>query len=216
MPTLPEFITFTGVDERTSPDRMLALSARYPIEWAILFSPDRQGQADQPRYPSLAFIEELVDEVQELRLAAHLCGEAARQVMDEGVSQHDELLAAHFQRVQVNAREPRVDAITRWARRAAVTPIVQCRGDFPSDERVLYLFDASGGRGIQPAGWPAALPGLCGFAGGISPDNAAQVVQAVGQSAGRYWIDMESGVRGEGDRLDLDRCAAVCQAVFGR
>jgi phosphoribosylanthranilate isomerase len=51
-----------------------------------------------------------------------------------------------------------------------------------------------------------------GYAGGINPDNAAEVVSRI--QADRYWIDMETGVR-TGDWLDLDKCEAVCRAVYG-
>jgi hypothetical protein len=34
------------------------------------------------------------------------------------------------------------------------------------------------------------------------------------QTTGRYWIDMESGVRTD-DRFDIEKCRAVCEAVFG-
>ena len=39
----PEFITFTGIDDRT--DLVLAdfLANRYPIEWGILFSQTNKG-----------------------------------------------------------------------------------------------------------------------------------------------------------------------------
>jgi hypothetical protein len=30
-----------------------------------------------------------------------------------------------------------------------------------------------------------------------------------------YWIDMESGVRDDDNRFSLDKCQAVCEAVYG-
>ena len=45
----PAFITFTGADELTDVDEMVALARQYPIEWGVLFSPKLTG-AD-PRYP---------------------------------------------------------------------------------------------------------------------------------------------------------------------
>lgn len=214
---LPEIITFTGVDEYTDPAQMQTLARRYPgrIEWGILFSPGRQGSDEHPRYPRLRFIEELVTELDDVRLAAHLCGEDARCILDTGESPHEELLGAYFERAQINAGEPDVAMVARWARRAAVHPVVQCRGDFPRDDRVQFLFDASGGRGVRPGSWPAGRDVLCGYAGGINPANAAESVAQIGRVAGRYWIDMESGVRDERDRFSLRMCQAVCEAVYG-
>lgn len=51
----PLFITFTGVDEHTDLRGMIALSAQYPIEWGVLFSPKRQGC--ETRYPPFHHIE---------------------------------------------------------------------------------------------------------------------------------------------------------------
>jgi len=212
---LPLFITFTGVDEFTDPTEMMALSSHFPIEWAFLFSPERQGKAEHPRYPRLDFVEDLVgSRLRHNRLAAHLCGAAARSVMQEGKTGYDALLNAHFMRVQVNTAEPQVEAIAKWARGLSVFPIVQCRGPFPRDPRVHYLFDTSGGRGVAPQSWPGGLDTDCGYAGGINPGNAAEVVATIGNSASTYWIDMESGVRDENDRFSLKRCRAVCEAVY--
>ncbi|MBR0879526.1 hypothetical protein [Bradyrhizobium liaoningense] len=55
---------------------------------------------------------------------------------------------------------------------------------------------------------------LVGYAGGISPENIHGVMSVLEQTTGRYWIDMESGVRTD-DRFDIEKCRAVCEAVFG-
>lgn len=57
----PEFITFTGVDINSNLDRMVMLSSRYPIEWGVLFSPDRQGKPAHRRYPPHSFVELILD-----------------------------------------------------------------------------------------------------------------------------------------------------------
>jgi phosphoribosylanthranilate isomerase len=84
---------------------------------------------------------------------------------------------------------------------------------FPEDDSIDYLFDTSGGRGEIPL----AVPGhnkarLVGFAGGITPENVLRWIGSV--NAQNYWIDMESGVRTD-DWLDLDKCEAVCRAIWG-
>ncbi len=45
----PEFITLTGLDDRTDLDAAIALSEKYPIEWGVLFSPSQQGKPNSPR-----------------------------------------------------------------------------------------------------------------------------------------------------------------------
>ena len=54
---LPEFVTFTGVDNRTDTNRLIALSHKYPIEWGILFSAANQGENN--RYPDIYFMTNL-------------------------------------------------------------------------------------------------------------------------------------------------------------
>jgi phosphoribosylanthranilate isomerase len=92
--------------------------------------------------------------------------------------------------------------------------IAQCRAAFPDDTSVDWLFDASSGRGIAPAAWPAHPGRRVGYAGGIKPDNVLDVIRAGVGAAGPYWIDMESGVRTD-DRFDLTKCRQVCEAVYG-
>lgn len=211
MTALPEFITFTGVDDDTDPAAMVALSDEYPIEWGILFSPKRQGAG---RYPRLATVEWLVSEVL-LTYSAHLCGGDAREVIESGASHHD--LSGYFGRAQINTADPKVQPslIGLWAREAGLRAILQCRGPFPDVHAVDVLYDASGGRGILPTSWPSGLDRLCGYAGGLSPDNVAAAVSVIGSRATRYWIDMESGVRDDRDRFDIGKCRAVCEAVYG-
>jgi hypothetical protein len=211
----PEFITFTGVDDDTDPAGLVLLADDYPVEFGLLFSPKRQGI--EPRYPKLTTIEWLVEELP-LRWAAHLCGADARNVVEEGFSQHDALLTL-FHRAQINTSDPNVrpSQIADWAARRNLRAILQCRDGFPRWTAVDALFDASGGRGIAPKGWPlAAWTTFCGYAGGLNPENVADAVANIGaQDHLRYWIDMESGVRDERDRFSLEKCRAVCEAVYG-
>lgn len=209
----PEFITFTGVDEFTDIADMVELSRAYPIEWGVLFSPKRQGSG---RYPPMFTIKRVAAEL-EIRLSAHLCGADAREVIEHGESRHDTLLAHAFDRAQINTADPHLQPsmIAQWGRRRELRAILQCRGPFPDVDVVDVLFDASGGRGISPSDWPKGLPGLCGYAGGLNPDNVAAAVDTISQRAERYWIDMETGVRDEQDRFDLGKCRAVCEAVYG-
>lgn len=212
----PEFITFTGVDDATDPCGLVELSTDYPIEWAVLFSPKRQ--AVEPRYPRLETIGWLVSELPTLRWSAHLCGADAHSVIYDAHSEHGDVLQ-HCQRAQINTEDPNIwpSEIGSWAARHNLRAILQCRGDFPRVASVDVLFDASGGRGISPKAWPGAnRTTLCGYAGGLRPENVADAVATIGMQGIRYWIDMETGVRDERDRFSLDKCREVCEAVFGK
>lgn len=211
----PEFITFTGVDAWTDPAGLAQLGSEYPIEWGILFSTQRQGV--DPRYPAREVIQRLVQELP-LRWAAHLCGADARAVLEAGASPHDDLLAAHFQRCQINTADPGAQPalVAQWAQEVNVRAILQCRSSFPRVSATDMLFDASGGRGIVPTDWPTAVrTTFCGYAGGLSPENVAQALAVIGTRADKFWLDMESGVRDENDRFSLGKCRAVCEAVYG-
>lgn len=208
----PEFITFTGVDDDTDPAGLVQLANDYPVEFGLLFSPKRQGL--EPRYPKLSTIAWLVQELP-LRYAAHLCGGDARAWLDEDRCEHD---LRGFQRVQINTANPNIQPslIGNQAAKRNLRAILQCRGDFPHVASVDVLFDASGGRGIEAKAWPAAArTTFCGYAGGLKPENVAEAVRIIGQQGVRYWIDMESGVRDERDRFSLEKCRAVCAAVYG-
>ncbi len=122
-----------------------------------------------------------------------------------------------YRRVQVNHMAPHYLRIGAF-QDACDTPCIGqfTVGPFPSTEAIQWLYDPSGGFGREPAAWPRHPGGdrLVGYAGGIGPDNAARVVEAIGAD-GPYWIDMESRVRTEDDWLALEKCRQVCVAVFG-
>jgi hypothetical protein len=210
----PRFVTFTGVDEHTPIEGMAALSKRYPIEWGVLFSPSRQGSG---RYPPLNFVGRLIHSGHLMRLSAHLCGGHSRDVIQRGASDVDGFVADGFERAQINSADTSIDAhrVLAWADQVEVMPILQCRGDgFPVATNVRWLFDESGGRGIAPTRWPQGhATATCGYAGGITPENVKDAVAAM--PAVDFWIDMESGVRDEADRFSLERCLAVCEALYG-
>ncbi|MCW2195117.1 hypothetical protein AB7M45_007888 [Bradyrhizobium elkanii] len=210
----PEFISFTGADEWTSVEEMHKLSGKYPIYWGLLFSPKRQGT--DPRYPTGDALSRLM--WSNLRLSAHLCGDYSRRIMaGESIVDTIPVDLGYFTTIQVNHTEPVPAKIIQfrngWGNMRA---IAQTRADtFPTDTSVDWLFDRSGGASIAPTAWPAHPGGdqLVGYAGGISPDNVREVMSVLEQMKGRYWIDMESGVRTD-DRFDLEKCRAVCEAVF--
>lgn len=209
----PAYITFTGVDRADLLPGMLALAARYPIEWGVLLDAAQEGA---PLFPIAAV--RRVFQGAALRLSAHICGGAARVIVEGG---DPGLELAGFSRVQINhARAGSSDSEIRnsaqFGARHGVRAALQCQGAFPADQRVDWLYDVSFGTGVRPTSWPAAAAGLpfCGYSGGLGPDTVRDTLRKFPLTAGAaYWIDMESGVRTDG-RFDLAKCEAVCRIVF--
>jgi len=208
---MPKFVTFTGLDARTDFIRARQIADRWPVEFAVLYSRSRQGR--EPRYPA----DSSPILWSGLRLSAHMCGEWSRQILS-GVRSVNGGAGdlGYFTRIQVNTAHPDAGTIRAYAKGWGLRGIAQTRDAFPSDTQIDWLFDKSGGQGVTPDTWPAH-PGngrLVGYAGGIGPENVLEVVRAI-NTAEPYWLDMESGVRTD-DWLDLDKCQAVCEAVFGQ
>lgn len=208
-------VGIAGADDTVPHSALVDLSRRFPfVEWGILISPK---QAGQPRYPTMAWCGGLFERP-ELRLAAHICGQRTRDFLATGVS----FLHPMFSRVQVNGWRRPAEPDAFRAMRGELRLILQCRSEdtlqqVANDAAELgnadVLFDPSGGRGIESFRYPPTPSGChLGFAGGIGPDNVLDVVGEIAMGAGvrpDFWIDMESGVRDEGDRFDLERVEAV-------
>ena len=209
----PLWVTFTGLDGYTSLDRVMELSARFPTEWAVLMSPSRTGM--ETRYPSGPLVKSITAGLfGKIAMAAHLCGGHSRDVMSDDPSLDLPVEAGRFGRIQVNHRDPDVESCGYAFKYWPVSVICQTRDEFPVDRRVQWLYDVSGGRGIHPDTWPVNRDPtrVVGYAGGITPDN---VLATLDKLRGNFWIDIESGVRTD-DRLDLDKCADILTAVYGR
>jgi phosphoribosylanthranilate isomerase len=208
----PDFITFTGADDGTRTEELLAFADRHPkTEFGILLSASRAGSS---RYPTLSWIRNVP---RSLHLAAHVCGSWAAALAERGEQAEVEALIGGFRRVQINVgRVPQdLGPLASFASRLGVEVILQSRDGnaFPADNRISWLFDASGGAGIVPTSWPRHHEKrLVGYAGGLGPSNAAQVVAGL-DATGPYWIDMESRVRNTDDAFDLSLCDQVSRAV---
>ena len=214
-----EFVTFTGPDDLVDVDRMVAISVRAPVEWGILFSRRRQGTG---RYPSLGLLPKLASPA--LRLAAHVCGSYAEEIVATGACLEFETILANsgvrFARFQINTASPLDTRLLASfaARVSGGRAIAQCRDAFPDDPSVDWLHDVSAGEGIVPAARPVPASGIFGgYAGGLGPDNAATQIAAIRERhppGKRFWIDMETKVRTD-DVFDLDKVEAVLDAVYG-
>jgi phosphoribosylanthranilate isomerase len=223
------YCTLTGIDESVSLDVLRELSDEFPfVEFGVLYS---RSQAGTGRYPSLAWIEHLADNAEELglpRLALHICGSA----VDEFITQGDIVaLASKFGRIQLNFRsskyEPKAiaSAIKRVAPECRV--ITQVNDANAKLAELLrwencynheLLFDKSGGRGVSPQEWPVIdhfTGNRCGYAGGLGPDNLATELPRIAQAANDWpvWVDMEGKLRDESDRFDGERARTCLELV---
>lgn len=211
----PEFITFTGLDANTDLARLASLSGRYPIEWGVLFSRNRQGLDN--RYPSHEVIDRILDFKQRggLHLSAHLCGKYAQDIM-LGTFQYSDLPLGGFDRIQVNHVAPNAATLRKMAIHGQPV-IAQWRDpdSFPSEyQGIDWLYDPSGGRGMAPSKWPDNVGDcLVGYAGGINAENIRAVNDIVKEKSKRYWLDMESGIRVD-DVLNLDLVEKICASIF--
>jgi hypothetical protein len=215
-------VSLTGADDTVNPEKLKALSDRYPlVEWAILSSEKRQGEL---RYPSEDWVERFHQACPLARKAIHLCGKDVDAFLAMDTRIHKKI--AKFDRVQLNFNQRRhpkdLETLVQVANKVTPRIILQynsANASLWSELRdkiinMAVLFDASGGGGHSPkAGWPEMLPGtICGFAGGLGPDNIVSEFEVISRMAvGRgFWIDMESKLRSPvDDSFDLQACETV-------
>ena len=216
--------TLTGVGRENTLMDLLALSATYPFaEWGVLYSTKRAGEG---RYPDADWIRELTEFARAthaevpMNLALHICGSAVGDYL-KGVGEASEL-ARDFGRVQLNFEAGRWDsrdvaeAMLRNGHQKVITQHNEKNADLWTEVGLIpnhqVLFDASGGNGKSPDAWPEPLSmHICGYAGGLGPDNIDEQLDEVLQAAGGrdFWIDMESSLRDENDKFSLGRAALV-------
>lgn len=210
-------VTITGADDGVDPRHLADLSREFPfVEWGILFSQKREGQA---RYPD----EDWRIEMGQLRkrcpiaLAFHLCGQASRDTLSGSRRWVGMMVGQGPFRVQLNGYTPIAPALESL--RPDIEWVLQVRSEQDLEHAshdanrldASVLFDPSGGKGFEPFSWPRAPLGLrLGYAGGINPDNVLDVLSAIGPVPHDFWIDMESGVR-TNDRFDVGKARSVLE-----
>lgn len=228
----PTLVTLTGASDDTNIDSLLEMSEKFPfVEWAILYSHDRSGK--DPRYPSLEWIHKFLDRVAtkpETNIAFHLCGSAVTDFILRYPRAELFFLAheAAYQntRIQLNFALNKSKFMIHQLQEAIdseLIPIITQHNeankellDYPFSDNHQILFDASGGQGIEVTKWPTAIPEkVCGYAGGIGPDNIGPVSFEIDHVAPPvYWIDMETKIRTD-NKLDLELCLFVLRVCEG-
>lgn len=234
--TTLRFCTLTGVDAQTDLLRIAEMGKLFPFsEWGVLFNPAEVGK--DPRYTDLDSVWSTGKFLQKLGVncAVHLCGRAVRQFVQGDLLTRT--LTQPFGRVQLNllAKRFTVDELSALADRVqrenpGQRLILQmnranaalCQ-ELAGKEPFEFLFDSSGGRGLERTDWPSlALPdanGLkgaaCGFAGGLGPDNISdQFARIQAAAAGRpFWVDMEGKLRNADNAFDLDKAEVVLRHI---
>lgn len=227
-------VTITGADDSIKPSSLAVLSARYPfVEWGILESATQTGH---PRFPTLAWLEELWRVRQDnprMQLSLHLCGRWLRGLLQGAKPPMRPQLLDMFQRVQLNfhAENQTIgkgfeEALAALGAEEIIFQIdgnmgqeiiAHVEGNGPQSFRCVPLFDLSHGAGTVPNDWPKPFDAdtYHGYAGGLGPDNLQHQIPLIAKAAGdaRFWIDMETKVRSAADRnFDLakvERCLQI-------
>jgi hypothetical protein len=221
-----KIVTITGADDSIRPEALIELTVRFPfVEWAILFSRSSQGQN---RFPSLEWVKQLVHlkatVAPQMKLSAHLCGAYVRELLNGEIDFINEIgeVWPAFERVQINTHgQPHIyrgpvmiEALNIWPDKEFIfqydevnkTPLMLAH---QAGVNCSALFDLSHGAGVLPSSWPLPMAGIkCGYAGGIGPENIAdQLYKIMPLVEGLdSWVDMETKVRSENDRLfDLNK-----------
>lgn len=214
----PIACTLTGIDEWVNLNELWEISGRHPnVEWGVLLSTSRAGKG---RYPRLAWIAELAQEIRRrpgARFALHVCGGAVDRVLAADAALSD--LLPSFNRVQLNLCKAQDTALRLRCLLEAMSQRVFITQENAANAGLWaeagahrnhqLLFDASGGRGETPIVWPVAPDGpgapAFGYAGGLGPENLLQQLPEILKAAGgrAVWLDMESRLRDEADRFHL-------------
>lgn len=173
-------------------------------------------------------------------VSAHLCGGYARDAADGRIA--DRLWPAlvrlsRARRIQINGPPPTACARGLAAIQfhgafpgtAVPTVVLQAKTSSEWSDAmhaarlagpalVHALYDPSGGRGVHLGDVPpTAPPGIvAGYAGGLSAGTVPAVVArlaAGNPTLDNRWLCMESSLRDDRDRFDVDRAHAVLQAA---
>ena len=230
-----ERVTITGADDQIEPSDLMDLSNKYPfVEWGLLLSVNQQGK---PRYPSKPWLFSLIDYWADYDcstpLSGHLCGSLCRQIGAGEWRAKDEYpeLLQWFDRFQLNFAtyadslnpETVLRVLTRPPKCWSGVQFIFQLHDFhhplflaaqAAHLNVIPMHDLSGGIGALTEKWPTAISTLCGYAGGLTPDNLEAQLDAIAKvSENRtIWIDVETGVRTD-NQFDLQKVSRFLKIV---
>lgn len=225
-------ITFSGIDEEVEIQNLISLSEAFKetisIEWGVLLSP-KNGR---PRYPSLEWIEKLAKPIakNKINAAGHLCGKFAKTFI-QGSSNELPLDLDMFDRIQINLgpyiEESNEELIYNSIRNQNYNCfILQVGNNYDKTIEIAkylkkrlckieLLYDCSGGNGIEQSSWPQSHQDfVCGFAGGLSPENISEKLNVINHITNNkpFWIDMESGIRTD-NSFNLEKVINILETI---
>ncbi len=215
-------VTVTGADDSVSVKDMLPIQQEFPfIEWGILLSKSQEGGR---RFPSLKWIDKLSEHKGELNLSGHLCGRWVRDICNgvDSLFVDRPVFRGLFARYQLNFhsyvhqikdRDAFLSAVRNLGAEQVIFQLDDVNNDLLSEAQrmnvnAVPLFDTSGGAGRLPTEWPEALSVYSGYAGGLSPENLTEQMEAIAKKCGDdpIWIDAETRLRSSHDRVfDLEK-----------
>jgi hypothetical protein len=223
-------VTFAGVDETADLEKLKEIGSHYfTVEWGLWLAVEHQGRV--AGFPSVEWICKLAPG---LNLAAQLRGKSATDFLRGNDA---ELMAYYgeawslFRRIQINSTD-RIDQVdlSGLARLIEKNPekemILRVR------DRNLEVADALVTAGIscstlfdeselqEPAQkkWPKGIKRFsgCGYAGGLGPDNIYKQLSPIlnaAQSAERWWVEIDSGLRTKQHDQDVFSLANCKRAI---
>jgi len=233
-------VTITGADDSIQPVELFVLKQKYPfVEWALLLSSKSQGFPRFPsggwlhdlnsiiKYPPSRIPPPLSTK---LELSGHFCGKLVSNFVRGKLPDESEMepwIFDMFQRIQINfhgiPQTPTPEFyqdLPTQLKNSGKQYIFQADG---VNETLFWgmlrrnvdavpLFDLSHGGGVLPEDWPKPFPNvMCGYAGGLGPNNLQQQLEKISALVGDHpiWIDMETNVRSDNDlQFDLEKVEA--------
>jgi phosphoribosylanthranilate isomerase len=217
-------VTITGADDKTDRAELYAMWLLYPfVEWGVLFSKSKEGS---PRYPTQTKISEVASF--DMPLSAHFCGWYSRSIMEEQNLRIIDNLPPNFKRIQLNYNfqkennwrlKPIIDYAAHHPERSIIFQANQSNGAAiqliratMNSDNIHFLYDSSGGRGVELSNILPPFETYTGYSGGLHPGNVEAVVQKIlnHKLKRNVWIDLESGVRTE-NNFDPGKANEVLQ-----
>ena len=238
-------VTVTGVDDSVAPEALLSLSMTYPfVEWGILVGTGVEQRFPSAAWiekvadlavSDWARIQASPTPKAEFNLSLHCCGTILTALASGfGDSMFEMVPREHlgvFGRIQLNWRgiyqgDIGNHLLESFEKLAPWCPEITFQFDgvnhhlpsaFLRRFNVSALLDASNGSGIAPKVWPHPTGALlCGWAGGLNPDNVSEEIKRIEKIAypsRPFWVSLETGVRNTEGGFDLEKCTRVLEAL---
>ena len=236
-------VTITGADDNTNRHDLYEISEVYPfVEWGVLWYPEKMGGSRYPTKGWIAeFMVNKPKKVKtSLHIcgkdAIRFCSECRFESNQPESEIWD--YASRFNRIQLNFPFKEIgmhqvlgmiygllyvkdNFVTELPGRTLIlqnncgnrklTTLVE------NETGIEFLFDESRGGGKLIETYPDAIRNKRnGYAGGINPNNVEDIASRIHNTVpirGKYWIDMESGVR-TNDQFDLEKVRSVLETLI--